>query len=207
MTRLDISSIKDATLRNAAEAADINDNTANRGKLDQRELSVFIKEAVNSNCDKAAIAKLCNQVGVEHASDEVKASMEKLNQLQKLEKMLKEQMNILKKKHNERYELQEKNEDIKSCNILKSTVTYGAYFGAGALAGAKVGAIFGVTGVVIGAILGGGIGLCVAPQADLAFNPKRNYTGKIIEKDKQIEQVHNKVHELESKIEEVQKSL
>ena len=55
---VEISSIQNTNLRKAAEIADSNDSTINRGKLDQHELSLFIKEAVNTKCDKNAIAYL-----------------------------------------------------------------------------------------------------------------------------------------------------
>lgn len=79
MKSLDISSIKDTTLKDTAVYADSNDDK----KLDQRELSLFIRAAVDNNCDKNAIAEVCNQVGIEHASDDVKVMIEKHNQRQK----------------------------------------------------------------------------------------------------------------------------
>lgn len=207
---VEISNIKNAELRHAAEVADLNDNTANSGKLDQKELSVFIKEAVNTNCDKASIAEICNQVGVEHADDDVKASMEKLNQLQKLEKELKYQKSILNKRDNEIKKL-EKEDDSK--NSKSKWVTFGSLAGgvaAGAAAGAAIGAAFAGVGAAPGAFLGGLVGafggLYTGVQINNHYFSGSNYH-KIRDYEQQARPIENKISELESQMKEVQESL
>lgn len=198
MTSLDISSIKDTTLKNIAVYADSNADK----KLDQRELSLFVRKAVNSNCDKNAIAEVCNQVGIEHASDELKATMEKLNQLQKLEKMIKEQENIIKQNNKELAEIY-KSEDNKSTrNKVIKTACYGSSIAGAAFAGAKFGSLFGVQGAVIGAIVGIGMGVLIGDSAADTFAPK---THGFVTDDRyeQLEQAKNKINELESKMREV----
>ena len=205
---VEISSIKNTELRHAAEVADLNDNTANSGKLDQNELSVFIKEAVNTNCDKAAIAEICNQVGVEHASDEVKASMEKLNQLQKLEKELKYQKSILDKRNNEIEKL-EKEDDS---NSKKSNwISVGCLAGgvaAGAAIGAAVGSAFAGFGAVPGAVIGGIVGAFGGMFTDSKINDHRssNYE-KINDYEEQARPIEKKISELESQMAQVKDSL
>ena len=207
---VEISNIKNTELRHAAEVADLNDNTANSGKLDPKELSLFIKEAVNSNCDKAAIAEICNQVGVEHAEDEVKASMEKLNQLQKLEKELKYQKSILKKRNDEIKKL--KNEDDSKYSKV-SWCRMGGFVGgaaAGAAVGASVGSAFAGVGAVPGAMIGGILGafgglFTGGKIADNFFSGSNS--SKINDYEEQARPIEEKISELESQMIEVQETL
>lgn len=204
---VDISSISDATLRHAAEVADLNDNTANSGKLDQKELSVFIKEAVNSNCNKDAIAEVCNLVGVEHASDDVKASMEKLNQLQKLEKELKYQNNILEKRNDEIKKLKQEDDANSRNNNLKF---FGGFVGgaaAGAAAGAAVGSAFAGVGAIAGGIVGGLIGALGGAYVGTKLQDYSSNYKERREFNEQKRPIENKVNELKAQMQEIQKSL
>ena len=190
---VEIAKIQNETLRHAAEVADLNDNTANSGKLDQKELSVFIREAVKTDCNMAEIKEVCNQVGVEHATDDVKASMEKLNQLQKLEKELQYQNNILKKRNDEIDSIETKDK-----LIVGGSMTAGSIVGAAgicALAGAVA-----LPLLLIGGAVGCGVGYLVGKAISSEDNEARNYK-------EQARPIENKDNELKKQIQEIKESL
>lgn len=204
MAGFDISRIKDAALRHAAENADLNDTTANLGKLDQCELSVFIKEAVKNNCDLDAIEELCNQIGVEHATDEVKASMEKLSQLQKLEKELEYYNNIIEKRDKEINKL-----DGKIASNLGTALSfYAGSVAVGAGAGAAIGSTFAGVGAAPGMFIGAAIGIAggiLGMSASMAKSSKNSP----LQRELQVKKApfEEKVRELETKMEKIQESL
>ena len=99
MPSLEIANIQNVVLKHAAKVADLNGNTAFNGKLDSGELTVFIREAVKSGCNPAEITGVCNQVGVE--TDDVKTSMEKLNELQELREKIDHTLDILMERSKE----------------------------------------------------------------------------------------------------------
>ncbi len=204
MTVIDISKIKDATLRHSAEAADLNDTTANLGKLDQCELSVFIKEAVKNNCDLDAIEELCNQIGLEHATDDVKASMEKLSQLQKLEKELEYYNNIIEKRDKEINKL-----DSKITATTASTIGfYAGSVAAGAAAGAAIGSTFAGVGAAPGMLVGALVG-AVGGLTGLGVSAKKDIDNIPLQSELEVKKApfEEKVKEIETKMEEIQQSL
>ena len=204
---VEIAKIQNETLRHAAEVADLNDNTANSGKLDQKELSVFIREAVKTDCNMAEIKEVCNQVGVEHATDDIKASMEKLNQLQKLEKELQYQNNILKKRKNEIKNLEQQDDNRRSKN---GWITFGSMAGgvvSGAIAGAAVGSAFAGVGAMPGAFIGGFVGMIGGLGLGSKFlDSESNYTERREYKE-QARPIKNKVNELKKQMQEIEYSL
>ena len=190
---VEIAKIQNETLRHAAEVADLNDNTANSGKLDQKELSLFIREAVKTGCNMAEIKEVCNQVGVEHATDDVKASMEKLNQLQKLEKELQYQNNILKKRNDEIDSI-----ETKDNLIVGGSMTVGGIVGAAglcALAGAVTWPL-----VIIGAAVGCGAGYLAGNVISSEDNKARDYKEQAIP-------IKDKVNELKKQMQEIKNTL
>ena len=204
---VEISNIQNEVLRHAAEVADLNDNTANSGKLDQKELSVFIREAVKSDCNMDEIRAVCEQVGVEHVTDDVKVSMEKLNQLQKLEKELEYQNNILKKRNDEIKELeqQDKNRINKNGWIGVGSMVGGA--AVGALAGAGIGSAFGGIGAFPGAMVGfilGGLG--GVKVGNLFSDRESNYDTRI-NYERQARPIEQKVNELKAQMEQIENNL
>ena len=207
---VEISSINNEELRHAAEVADLNDNTANSGKLDEKELSVFIREAVNSGCDKAAIADICNQVGIEHADDKVKASMEKLNQLQKLEKELKYQQTVLEKRNDEIEELEKEDDSRMKKSVWTTIGCFAGGAASGAAIGAGVGSMFAGAGALPGAIIGGFIGACGGLYGSNLINhhyfSDSNYD-KIDDYKNQARPIEDKVFELEQQMKGIQNSL
>ncbi len=204
---LEIANIKDANLKRAAEIADSSDNTANQGKLDQKELSVFIREAVNSGCDKNAIAELCNQVGVEQATDGVKNSMEKLNQLQKLEEELKIQSGIIKKRNDEIKKL-EKEDSSRVYSDIKKELGFGF---AGAAVGGVTGALISSTLLLVGsfpgAFIGGLLGVMGGFMTSRGLVDKKSNSAAIEGFENQVNLAELKVGELKAKMQEIQKSL
>ena len=204
---VEISSIQNEVLRHAAEVADLNDNSANSGKLDQKELSVFIREAVKSDCNMAEIAEVCNQVGVEHATDNIKASMEKLNQLQKLEKELEYQNNILKRRNDEIKNLEQEDDDRRNKNWW---ITLGSLAGgaaAGALGGAGVGSAFAGFGAIPGAIVGGLLGALGGLGIRNQFTDNKSNYKTIHNYEEQARPIEQKVNELENQMEEIENNL
>ena len=205
---VEISSIKDEVLRHAAEVADLNDNTANSGKLDEKELSVFIREAVNTGCDKAAVADICNQVGVEHADDTVKASMEKLNQLQKLEKELKYQQAVLEKRNDEIEKLEKEDDSRVTKSQWISVGCLAAGVASGAAIGAGVGSMFAGFGAFPGAIIGGLIGAFGGMYGNHLINDdSQSNFGKIQDYKDQAKPIEYKISDLEAQMKEIQNSL
>ena len=193
MTSLEIANIQNEVLRHAAEVADLNDNTTNSGKLDQKELSVFIREAVKSDCNMAEITEVCNQVGVEHATDDVKTSMKKLNQLQKLEKELEYQNNILKKRYDEIDSIETKHN-----LIVGGSATIGGIVGAAGLC--LLASTVSLPAVLIGGIVGGAIGLLVGDAISSEDVKARDYKS-------QASPIEDKVYELERQMQEIENSL
>lgn len=187
---VEISSIENAALRHAAEVADLNDDTANSGKLDQKELLVFIREAVNANCSKDEIAELCNQVGLEHAADDVLASMQKLNQLQKLEKELEYQRDILNKRDDEITKLTRK-DNAKSLGTIGGSAAIGGIIGC-AVGGPAGGLIGSFAGFLVGAVINHMTG---------------DDSQQISEFEYQKTPIEDKVRELSAQMEEIQRSL
>lgn len=204
---VEISNIQNEVLRHAAEVADLNDNTANSGKLDQKELSVFIREAVKSDCNMDDIRAVCDQVGVEHATDDVKASMEKLNQLQKLEKELEYQNNILKKRNDEIKKLEQEDDD----RITKNEwITLGSLAGgvaAGALCGAGVGSAFAGFGAFPGAIVGGILGALGGLGIGNQFTDNKSNFNTICDYEEQARPIEEKVYELKAQMKEIENEL
>ena len=218
---VEISNIQNEVLRLAAVVADLNDNTANSGKLDQKELPVFIREAVKSDCNMAEIIEVCNQVGVEHATDDVKASMEKLNQLQKLEKELEYQNNILK---NENYKIkkikqQAHNSYSKEELITTSTSVGGFIIGGlicaliGALSGAKFRisneekAIQAMTGLVGGGLGGFMIGDRIGDRIVQHLWPEEPNAGSIDDYEDHARSIYQNVEKLKNQMKEIENSL
>lgn len=204
---IEIANIKDANLKHAAELADSTDNTANKGKLDQKELSVFIREAVNSGCDKNAIVELCNQVGVEQANDDVKNSMEKLNQLQKLEKELKIQSGILKKRNDEIRKLEKEDSSRVHSDIKKELACGFAGAAIGGVTGALISSALLLVGSFPGAFIGGLLGVMGGFMTSRRLVDKKSNSAAIKDFENQVNLTEVKVDELKAKMQEIQKSL
>ena len=204
---VEISNIQNEVLRHAAEVADLNDNTANSGKLDQKELSVFIREAVKSDCNMDDIRAVCDQVGVEHATDDVKASLEKLNQLQKLEKELEYQNNILKKRTDEIEKLEQEDSDRETKNNWISVGSLAGGIAAGALGGAAVGSAFAGFGAFPGAIIGGILGALGGLGIGNQFNDNKSNYYTICAYEEQARPIEEKVYELKAQMKEIENEL
>lgn len=204
---VEISNIQNEVLRHAAEVADLNDNTANSGKLDQKELSVFIREAVKSDCNMDDIRAVCDQVGVEHATDDVKASMEKLNQLQKLEKELEYQNNILKKRNDEIENLEQEDSDRGTKNKWILWGSFGGGIAVGAALGASIGSAFAGVGAFPGAIVGGIVGAMGGLGIGSKFNDGKSNYRTIHDYKKQARPIEQKVNELKAQMKEIENEL
>lgn len=205
---VEISNIQNEVLRHAAEVADLNDNTANSGKLDQKELSVFIREAVKTDCNMADIRAVCDQVGVEHATDEVKASMEKLNQLQKLEKELEYQNDILKKRNDEIKKLEQKDRKRENKNLWISLGSFVGGAATGALIGAGIGSAFAGFGALPGAFVGGLLGgFFTSMGISNVFHDKNTESETIYNYETKARTIKEKVNELENQMKKIENSL
>ncbi len=93
---VDISSIKDTKIREAARQADSNSKNAYNGVLDKDEVSVFIEQAKKAGCNMSEVKALAQQVGMDKATAQNVNKTMKKAQLEKTitakKKLLQEKM-------------------------------------------------------------------------------------------------------------------
>ncbi len=97
MAQLDISTISNTTLRQAAEAADFHDgNNGYNTKLDTSEIQVFVRQAYKNGCSEQEIISVAEQLGVKIGEKsegaDIIAEMQELSETKKRLENLKSQL-------------------------------------------------------------------------------------------------------------------
>ena len=151
MTAVEINTINNQYLREAAEAADTQGENAYNKKLDSNELTVFMQNAVESGkCSIQDLMDVMNKVGVDKNDKEIQTKINELEQINKLKNEICRLKNELSKNEKILFE-----KEVKP-NTIQTLAGFGGIF-AGVGAGVKIG------GAISTALSATGVGAAVVP--------------------------------------------
>jgi len=103
-----IANIKDANLKRAAQEADSQGQSAYNGILDKSEVSLFLTKAKEFGCSSSEALEIAKSIGFDKQTAQTVNKMQKLEQINKLEKTIAAKKALLKEKTDKYYAIKDK---------------------------------------------------------------------------------------------------